>query len=74
MTMTHSLDFLCIGVPNEEASEATICRFMIDYKFQGKGLGQKSFKSILDWLKTSGVQTVNLMLDDTNQIAKKSIS
>ena len=55
----------------EEVSEATICRFMIDYKFQGKGLGQKSFKSILDWLKTSGVQTVNLMLDDTNQIAKK---
>lgn len=50
---------------------ASICRFMIDYKFQHKGLGEKAFGNILKGLKIQGVRKVVIMIDDTNEIAKK---
>ena len=55
----------------EEADTATICRFMIDYKFQGKGLGRDAFSCILSGLRILDVQRVILMIDNTNAIAKK---
>ncbi|MGI6178063.1 MAG: GNAT family N-acetyltransferase [Eubacterium sp.] len=52
------------------AEIATICRFMIDYKFQHKGLGKAAFAQILAFMKDSGVRKVVLMIDDANEIAK----
>ncbi|NFS29981.1 GNAT family N-acetyltransferase [Clostridium botulinum] len=48
----------------------TICRFMLDYKFQHKGLGRKAFEGILNYLKEQGVSKVALMIDEANVIAK----
>ncbi|WP_373264086.1 GNAT family N-acetyltransferase [Hungatella hathewayi] len=50
---------------------ATLCRFMIDYKFQQRGLGRKAFEHILKGLKIQGVRKVVLMIDNANEIAKK---
>lgn len=55
----------------EEADTATICRFMIDHTFQGRGLGRQAFGCILQNLKAQGVQKVILMIDDANKIAQK---
>lgn len=49
---------------------ATICRFMIDHSFQGKGLGRKAFAGVLQFLKEEGIKKVIIMLDDHNIIAK----
>ncbi len=54
----------------EDAGTATICRFMIDHAFQGKGLGRQALHCILEYLKAQGIQTVVLMIDDANKIAK----
>ena len=54
-----------------QADTATICRFMIDYQFQHKGIRKKAFEYILRGLKIQGVKKVILMIDDTNKIAKK---
>ena len=51
---------------------ATLCRFMIDYRFQHKGLGSKAFEHILKGLKIQGVRKVILMIDNTNEAAKRS--
>ncbi|SIS15267.1 diamine N-acetyltransferase [Peribacillus simplex] len=49
----------------------TICRYMIDHKFLGKGLGRKSFKAILNYFKESvKVGSVELMIENENTIAK----
>lgn len=53
-----------------QADTVTICRFMVDYKFQNQGLGKKAFGCILNVLKSQGVRKVVLMIDETNQIAK----
>ena len=55
----------------EQADTATICRFMIDRKFQNKGLGREALQHILRGLKIQGVRKVLIMLDDTNEIAEK---
>lgn len=55
----------------QETETATICRFMIDHKFQGRGLGREAFSCILKGLKVQGVQKVVLMIDNANEIAKK---
>ena len=55
----------------EKPDTATLCRFMIDYRFQHKGIGKKAFEHILRGLKIQGVRKVILMIDDTNIIAKK---
>lgn len=49
---------------------ATLCRFMIDHKFQHRGLGKKAFEHILRGLRIQGVRKVILMIDDANEIAK----
>lgn len=54
-----------------EPETATICRFMLDYKYQHKGLGRKAFESILMYLKNAGMSKVVLMIDEGNVIAKK---
>lgn len=53
-----------------QADTATICRFMIDYQFQHKGLGKKAFAYVLRGLKIQGVKTVLFRIDDANAIAK----
>ena len=50
---------------------ATLCRFMIDYRFQHKGLGSQAFAHMLKGLKIQGVRKVVLMVDNANEIAKK---
>ena len=50
---------------------ATLCRFMIDYRFQHKGLGSKAFAHILKGLKIQGVRKVILMINNTNEAAKR---
>lgn len=55
----------------EQDDTATICRFMIDCKFQNRGLGRKAFQCILSSFKMQGIKRVFIMLDDTNEIAKK---
>jgi diamine N-acetyltransferase len=54
----------------QEPQFATICQYMLDYKFQHKGLGKKSFACILDYLNEQGVAKVTLMIDAENIIAK----
>lgn len=53
------------------AEKATICRFMIDDKFQHKGFEEKALEHILRGLKIQGVKKVILLIDDENKIAKK---
>ncbi|MCH7315837.1 GNAT family N-acetyltransferase [Acinetobacter sp. ANC 3882] len=53
------------------ATEIEVCRFMIDHKFLGKGYGRKAFASILEFFTREGIETVNIMIDDHNIIAKK---
>lgn len=48
----------------------TLCRFMIDYRFQHKGMGKKALEHLLRGLKIQGVKKVFLMIDDTNEAAK----
>lgn len=55
----------------KQTDTATICRFMIDCKFQHQGLGRKAFQEILAYLRNQGVRKVFLMIDDANEIAKK---
>ncbi len=55
----------------DKADTATICRFMIDHRFQNKGLGKKAFRYILKGLKIQGVRKVILMIDEANEIAKE---
>ena len=54
-----------------QADTATICRFMLDYRFQHKGFGKKALAYILRGLKIQGVKKVILLSDDANKIAKK---
>ncbi|AXY56372.1 GNAT family N-acetyltransferase [Acinetobacter chinensis] len=54
-----------------EDTEVEVCRFMIDHKYLGKGYGRQSFAAILEFFKSNGIKTVNIMIDDDNIIAKK---
>ncbi|MBD2815593.1 GNAT family N-acetyltransferase [Xenorhabdus sp. Flor] len=55
----------------QKPQEVEICRYMLDYKFIGKGLGRMTFEAMLSYFKETGVKTVILMIDDDNLIAKK---
>ncbi len=55
----------------DQADTATICRFMIDHKFQQKELGEKALEHILRGLKIQGVKKVIIKADDANMIAAK---
>lgn len=56
---------------DNEPDTAVICRFMLDYKYQGKGLGRLSFESVLKYLKQDGAEKVVLMIDEGNAVAKE---
>lgn len=53
-----------------QAEKATICRFMIDDRFQHKGLEEKALEHILRGLKIQGVKKV-VFIDKANENAKK---
>lgn len=53
-----------------QADTATICRFMIDDRFQHKGLEEKALEHILRGLKIQGVRKVVSNIDSTNEMAK----
>lgn len=53
-----------------QADTATICRFMLDFQFQQKGLEEKAFEHILRGLKIQGVRNVIFLTDDANEEAK----
>ena len=53
-----------------QADTATICRFMIDYQFQHKGLEKKALEHILRGLKIQGVKKVIFLTCDINEEAK----
>ncbi len=61
---------LCELTANQ-AETATICRLMVDDRFQHKGLEEKALEHILRGLKIQGVKKVILMLDDANKMAEK---
>lgn len=65
------IGFVMYKQVNSEPRTATICRFMIDYKFQHQGLGRKAFEGIVKYLKNEGMSKVVLMIDEENAIAKK---
>ncbi len=48
----------------DQADTAVICRFMIDYQFQHKGLRKQAFEHVLKGLKIQGVKKVVLRIDD----------
>ena len=54
-----------------QADTATICRFMIDDRFQHKGLEKKALEHILRGLKIQGVKKVLLTIDNANENAKE---
>ncbi len=51
-------------------NEAQICRYMLDHKFIGQGLGKKTFSAIIDYFKVKGLHRVTLGVDNENNIAK----
>ena len=53
-----------------QSGTAAICRFMIDDRFQQKGLEEKAFEHILRGLKIQGVKKVVLILNNANENTK----
>ena len=53
-----------------QAETATIHRFMIDDRFQQKGLEEKALEHILRGLKIQGVRRVGLIIKNTDEPAK----
>ena len=52
------------------AETAMICRFMIDDRFQQRGLEEKALEHILKGLKIQGVKKVVFIINSTNGNAK----
>ena len=53
-----------------QTDTATIYRFMVDDRFQHKGLEQEALEHILRGLKIQGVKKVALIIDNANEHAK----
>ena len=53
-----------------QADTATIYRFMIDDRFQQRGLEEKALEHILKGLKIQGVKKVILTIDGADKTAK----
>ena len=51
------------------ADMAVLRRFMIDARFQRRGLGKKAFAYVLRGLKIQGVRKVVLQIDSANKAA-----
>ncbi len=65
------IGFFMFQRAENQADTATICRFMVDDRFQQKGLEEKAFEHILRGLKIQGVKRVILITDEEYGIAKK---
>lgn len=52
------------------ADTATICRFMVDDRFQHKGLEEKALEHILRGLKIQGVRKVAIVIGRAHEKAK----
>ena len=67
----HSLiGFFMYQRPEDHAETATICRFMVDDRFQAKGLAEEALEHILRGLKIQGVRKVSLIIDHADKAAK----
>lgn len=64
------IGFFMYKTSTTNLNEVMLCRYMLDYKFIGKGLGRKSFKAILDFLYSEGIQHITLGLNEDNIVAK----
>ena len=68
----HSLiGFFMYQRPEDHAETATICRFMVDDRFQLNGLAEEALEHILRGLKIQGVRKAVLLIDQTNEAAKE---
>lgn len=65
------IGFVMYACTDSEPKTATICRYMLDYKFQHQGFGRKALEGILEYLKKQDVSKVILMIDEENIIAKR---
>lgn len=64
--------FVLLEYHNDEAKYVFIKRYMIDSKYQGKGLGRAALEYIIDsYLKTKDIEFIELMHYPENIIAKK---
>ncbi|OLF54753.1 GNAT family N-acetyltransferase [Pseudomonas chlororaphis] len=50
--------------------EVELCRYMLDHKFLGQGLGRLSFEAMLAYFKGQGAKGVTLMIEEANAVAK----
>ncbi len=64
------IGFFNVKRAENQADTATICRFMIDNRFQQKGLEEKALAHILRGLKIQGVRKVAIIIDNANETAK----
>ena len=67
---TVLIGFFMYQRAENQADTATICRFMIDDRFQHKGLEKKALEHILRGLKIQGVKKVVFIINSTNGNAK----
>lgn len=67
---TVLIGFFMYQRAENQADTATICRFMIDDRFQHKGLEKKALEHILRGLKIQGVKKAVLIINTTNENAK----
>lgn len=68
---TVLIGFFMYQRAENQADTATICRFMIDDRYQHKGLEKKALEHILRGLKIQGVKKVLLTIDNANENAKE---
>ena len=68
---TVLIGFFMYQRAENQADTATICRVMIDDRFQHKGLEKKALEHILRGLKIQGVKKVLLTIDNANENAKE---
>lgn len=64
------IGFFMYKQTEKDSETVTLCRFMIDHKYQHRGLGKKAFSMMLEEFKKQGIRKVVLMIDNTNEIAK----
>ena len=65
------IGFFMFQRAENQADTATICRFMVDDRFQQKGLEEKAFEHILIGLKNQSGKTIILITGVGDRITKK---
>ncbi|MDI7241391.1 GNAT family N-acetyltransferase [Providencia huaxiensis] len=64
------IGFFMYKTTSSNLKKVMLCRYMLDYKFIGKGLGRKSFKAILDFFSAEAIQLITLGINEKNTVAK----